>query len=160
PQPALAKPMILDLLQQVHMLKLSEEEAQWLFSTTNPEQIAQEYPQAGVLVTAGAQGCRYQISACSGHRDAFQVPVVDTTGAGDAFLAGFLHQCCARDVHHRGDFQEASLLSEMIRYASAVGALATIKPGAIASQPTAAEVQSFLDAHHRDSCRSSQLESS
>ncbi|MEO0377159.1 MAG: carbohydrate kinase, partial [Cyanobacteria bacterium P01_A01_bin.17] len=30
PQPALAKPMILDLLQQVHMLKLSEEEAQWL----------------------------------------------------------------------------------------------------------------------------------
>jgi fructokinase len=147
PQPELAKPMILDLLQQAQMLKLSEEEAEWLFNTTDPGQIAQAYPQAGVLVTAGDRGCRYQVAACSGQRDAFQIPVIDTTGAGDAFLAGLLHQCCEQNVRQSGDFRDPSMLSEMIRYASAVGALTTTKMGAIASQPTAAEVQLFLDTH-------------
>ena len=32
-------------------------------------------------------------------------------------------------------------------YASAAGALTTTKPGAIAAQPTAAEVEAFLKLH-------------
>ena len=130
------------------MLKLSEEEAQWLFGTTDLKQIANEYPEAGVLVTAGGQGCQYRLADCWGKREAFSVDIVDTTGAGDAFLAGFLHQCCTQSNRQTRDFPDASMLSERIRYASAVGALTTTKMGAIASQPTAAEVQLFLDTHH------------
>ncbi|WP_369817214.1 hypothetical protein [Anabaena sp. 4-3] len=40
--------------------------------------------------------------------------------------------------------KDADTAKGMITYASAVGALTTIKPGAIASQPTPAEVESFL----------------
>jgi fructokinase len=32
----------------------------------------------------------------------------------------------------------------MVHYASAVGALTTLKPGAIAAQPTPQEIQTFL----------------
>lgn len=140
PQPELAQPIVLDVLKHAQMLKLSVEEAQWLFGTTHPSEIAQCLPKTGVLVTAGEQGCFYQIGNHSGELQAFQVPVIDTTGAGDAFFAGFLHQCCQGKV-----MQDEAVLREMIRYASAVGALATTHPGAIAPQP--ADVDLFLSTH-------------
>jgi fructokinase len=141
PQPELAKPMILDLLSQAQMIKLSTEEAQWLFDTTDPATIRNAVPQAGVLVTSGAQGCRYQIVQHSGTVPAFTVDVVDTTGAGDAFTAGLLHQYC-----QRGDPQQGDALREMIRYASAVGALTTTQLGAI-SAPTN-DIETFLQTHY------------
>ena len=45
----------------------------------------------GVLVTAGEGGCAYAFSKLGGAMPAFEVPVVDTTGAGDAFTAGCDH---------------------------------------------------------------------
>jgi fructokinase len=36
---------------------------------------------------------------------------------------------------------------QIVTYASAVGALTTLKPGAIASQPTTAQVEAFLASH-------------
>lgn len=49
--------------------------------------------KAGVKVVAvklGAAGCYVTDEAQGFHVEAFKVPVVDTTGAGDAFCAGFL----------------------------------------------------------------------
>jgi fructokinase len=40
--------------------------------------------------------------------------------------------------------QDADRLQHMIRYASAAGALTTLRPGAMAAQPLAAEVDAFL----------------
>ena len=51
----------------------------------------------GVLVTAGEQGSSYAFHKLdrdgifSGHIPVFDVKVEDTTGAGDAFLGGFLN---------------------------------------------------------------------
>ncbi len=140
PQPKLARPMILDILPQVQILKLTAEEAQWLLGTVEPAQILQQFPQVGVLVTAGCHGCTYQIADYTGQVEAFPVSVVDTTGAGDAFLAGLLHQYCQGE-----NLRDAPSLREMIRYASAVGALSTTHAGAISSQP--GDVEIFLNAH-------------
>jgi ribokinase len=44
-----------------------------------------------VAVKLGSRGCYVTDGKEEHHVEAFKVPVVDTTGAGDAFCAGFLY---------------------------------------------------------------------
>ena len=84
----------------------------------------------------GARGCL--IKSDTGERcyiPAWTIDVVDATGAGDAFCAGFVLSLL-RDV----DPAEAG------RYANAVGALTSTGVGAIAPQPSHAEVVAFIDS--------------
>ncbi len=137
----LARTLIQHSLTQADFVKLADEEGEWLWGTTDPAQIQARLPQVqGVLVTAGAQGCRYWLQGHAGQVPAFTVPVVDTTGAGDAFVAGFLHQLCQGTA----SLQTSAQARAVITYASAVGALTTMGAGAIAAQPTAATVTDFL----------------
>jgi fructokinase len=142
--PASAPAIIRPLLQRADFLKVTVEEATWLFGTTDPGVITHNFDNLeGVLVTDGDRGCRYSIV---GHEDtvpAFAITAVDTTGAGDGFVAGFLHQIC-----HQGMscLQDAASVRQVVRYASAVGALTATKAGAIAAQPTATQVEAFLAA--------------
>ncbi len=55
-----------------------------------------------------------------------------------------IHQLTQHGIHN---LRNAETAKRIVTYASAVGALTTIKPGAIASQPTAAEVEAFLASH-------------
>lgn len=142
PNPALAPQWIMPLLQQCDFLKVSEEEAQWFFNTQDPQAIATQLSHLeGVMVTRGAAGCAYCFQDVVGTIPGFTVPVVDTTGAGDGFLAGFIHQLQQKGI---SQLQNPTLVTQIIRYASAVGTLTTTQPGAIAAQPTAAEVEAFL----------------
>jgi len=63
---------------------------------------------------------------------------VDTTGAGDGFVAGLLVGL----LDHGADYRDH--MNEILRFANAVGALATTKRGAIPALPTRAAVESFL----------------
>ena len=54
------------------------------------EQIRARYDNDAVIMTAGASGCAISASDASVRVPAFKVKVVDTTGAGDAFLGGVL----------------------------------------------------------------------
>jgi sulfofructose kinase len=78
-----------------------------------------------VLITLGERGLIWQQGAMRGSLPAFSVNVVDTTGAGDAF---------------HGAFAAAVALSmpwdEVLRYASAAGALCCTKVGARFGLPT------------------------
>lgn len=140
-----AKTKIQALLGRFDFLKLTKEEAEWLFNTIDPGAITYRLNSLeGVLVTDGENGCSYCLGENEGKLPAFSVPVVDTTGAGDGFLAGFIHQLHQVGIHKLKDAETAR---KIVTYASAVGALTTIKPGAIASQPTAAEVDAFLSSH-------------
>jgi fructokinase len=140
-----AFPSIRELIQHVDFLKLSDEEALWLFGTTDAKAIAHRIDSVeGVLITAGEKGCLYCLSENEGRLPAFKVEVQDTTGAGDSFVAGFIHQICQHGIKALGDPETAK---QIVTYASAVGALTTTKPGAIAAQPTAAEVEAFLTSH-------------
>ncbi len=137
----LAPPLIKALIKRVDFLKLSQEEAEWLFNTTDAGAIAHQLSVEGVLVTAGEQGCGYCLGENEGKLPSFSVPVVDTTGAGDGFVAGFIHQLNVLGIHH---LAQPEMAQKVVTYASAVGALTTMKPGAIAAQPIAAEVEAFL----------------
>ncbi|MEG4310749.1 MULTISPECIES: carbohydrate kinase [unclassified Microcoleus] len=142
PNPDEAKARIRKILKKVDFVKLSEEEAEWLFDTTDAGAITYRLDSVeGVLVTAGEKGCAYCISENEGKIPAFTVDVEDTTGAGDAFLAGFVRQLCKHGIKNLAD---PKIAQTIVTYASAVGAMTAMKPGAIISQPTAAEVEAFL----------------
>lgn len=145
PDPDLAPQTIRAIFKQIDFLKLSEEEADWLFSTQDPGAIARQLDHLkGVLITAGEKGCAYWLRGNAGQLPAFSIQVADTTGSGDGFVAGFLHQLCQQGL---SCLQDSQVSRQVVRYASAVGALTATKSGAIAAQPTAAEVDTFLGAN-------------
>lgn len=91
---------------------------------------------AVVIATQGADGCT---AWCDGHTIAERPPsvtVVDTTGAGDAFRAGF-----AAALVHMGP---AAALGDLLRFANAAGALNCRAAGAQAALPTLDEVWSHV----------------
>ena len=137
-----AKQIIQKIFNKIDFLKLSKEEAQLLFDTTDPGAITYRVDTLeGVVITDGENGCSYCLAENEGKVPAFSIPVVDTTGAGDSFVAGFVHQ-----LSHLGiaSLSDPDVAKKVVTYASAAGALTTLKPGAIASQPTAAEIEAFL----------------
>jgi fructokinase len=149
PDPSLAAARIAALLPQVDVLKLTAEEAEIFLGTTEPGAIAcargaiaRPYPQLRlVLVTDGERGCQWWSQGHQGFTPAFPVKAVDMTGAGDSFLAAVLHQLAQRGRDCLDDVQQMAFI---LRYASAVGALTTLKPGAIDGQPTPTEIEAFL----------------
>lgn len=141
PDEASALPLIHALIEQADFLKLSEEEAEWLYNTVDPGVIAHRLGSVeGVLVTAGEKGCAYYLGGNEGRIPAFKIEVEDTTGAGDSFVAGLLHQLCQHGLNRLAD---PDVARSIVGYASAMGALTTTRAGAIAAQPTAAEVEAF-----------------
>ncbi|MGF1587972.1 MAG: carbohydrate kinase [Pleurocapsa sp.] len=137
-----ALPLIKQLWQYVDFLKLAEEEATWLFDTADAGAIAYRLGSLeGVLVSNGDAKVSYCLSDNEGTVNPMKVSVEDTTGAGDAFLAGFIHQLCQHGMQKLANPQVAR---DVVRYACAVGGLTTTKSGAIAAQPSPAEVEALL----------------
>lgn len=99
--------------------------------------MADEFRAAIVCVTLGREG---SLALCGGREirtPAFQVPAVDTTGAGDVFRGGFLAGWLTA-----GDGAD---LEDVLAYASAVAALKCRALGARAGIPCADEVERLLD---------------
>ena len=86
-----------------------------------------------VVVTLGQQGAMYVQKDSTGRIPGFEVDVVDTTGAGDAFNGG-LAVALARDKS----------LEDAIRFANATAALCVTRPGTAPSMPRRAEVERLL----------------
>jgi sulfofructose kinase len=112
------------------------------------ERFSQEFtgadsPQAGmtmlaqlapaVVVTLGERGLIWQRGAQTGALPAFPVKVVDTTGAGDAF-----HGALAAGVAQGMEWEE------LLRFASAAGALCCTRRGARPGLPSLEEVRALL----------------
>lgn len=147
PQPDQAPATIKPFLDRVNVLKLNREEAEWLFQTDQPAAIQAALPQSRVvLMTDGEQGCFYATPTGQGHLPAFPIDCEDTTGAGDSFLAAFVHQLCAQGM---AIVEDELALQAALQYASAAGALTATQPGAIAAQPDARAVEAFLYLHNQ-----------
>jgi fructokinase len=142
--PPSAIAQIQPLLEQAALIKCAAEEAQWLFHTQDPSAIAAALPQCPrVVVSDGARPLRWCWGGQAGSLEAFAVPVLDTTGAGDAFTAGLLHRLCQQP--ELLDDPSPADVRELMRFASACGALVCQGEGAIDPQPTEAVVKTFLN---------------
>jgi len=143
PPPAAARAAIAALLERADLIKCAAEEAAWLFGAgADPAAISAAFPrQPALLITDGPRPVRWWAGGRGGSQGAFAVPVVDTTGAGDAFTAGLLHRLCARPLRQPGGLPP---LAESVAFAAACGALTCRGAGAIDPQPTAAEVEALL----------------
>lgn len=101
---------------------------------TGMQQLCRAFGVPVVIVTLGKRGCFVSLSDRCEHVPAHAVEVVDSTGAGDAFVGGF----AAGWVKFEGN----ALLAA--RYANAVAALSATKFGTALSMPRHAEIERFL----------------
>ena len=92
-----------------------------------------------IVVTHGADGATVYTRHTNYQMPGFTVSPVDTTGAGDGFVAGLL----VGMLDYGDDYPEH--MTEILQFANAVGGLTTTQRGAIPVLPTRAEVEAFLN---------------
>lgn len=140
-----AKAAVAEAMALADIVKASEEEAE-LFGAETYEEAAKVFLGRGpklVLITYGSEGSGYYTKTFSGKVPAYKVNTVDTTGAGDNFMGGFLSRFIREGVAPEKLTEEA--LSQMLRYANAAGAICASRFGAIAGQATEEEILEFMN---------------
>jgi len=126
----------IELAEHTDALVASERFAREYTGQTDPAKAAQAMLSGRrkySVVTLGENGCVYATQECVVHQPAFQVDVVDTTGAGDAFHGAFAYGIL-RGWSYR----------EIVEFSSAVAALKCTKLGGRPGLPTLEGALSFL----------------
>jgi fructokinase len=142
PQPALAAPLMRLLLHHADFLKVSAVEALEVLGCSSPAALRQMFDHLeGIVVTDDDRACRYLLGDRQSKISSFTVEAVDTTGAGDAFLAAFVHRLRQRPL---ADLADVAYAHAVMRYACAAGALTTMGIGAITPQPNHHAIETFL----------------
>lgn len=136
--PAPACPLNPDLLRMVAVLIPNETEARQLTGAGNEADEAamlRMLVERGcpiVVITLGARGAIYNTGDAIHRQPALPVQAVDTTAAGDAFVAGFTVALTeGRSIH------------EAVRFGQRAAAIAVTRWGAQPSLPTREEVERF-----------------
>lgn len=141
-----AKQQILWGLSQADMVKISDEEADFLFDmdpAAAAEHILREFGVKLVFVTCGAEGCFYQNAKASGMIPALtDIQVADTTGAGDIFGGSALWKILS--LGKTLDDLEDKDLQQIVRFACTSAGLSTTKPGGISSIPEYSQIMDRL----------------
>ncbi len=127
------------------VIKVSLEEMTFITGLEDPQRGMGALWDMGpelVAVTRGGEGCYYLTEHAFGEVRGFQVPVDETTGCGDAFVAGMLVWLleCEKDV---SELEDADL-QDLFSFANAAGALTATGKGAIPSLPSREEVHELL----------------
>ncbi len=139
-----AKHWIWEVMPYADVVKISEEEWEFITGDTKLATGIERILRLGVkllVVTLGERGCYYTNGNVDGYVDGYAVEVVDTLGAGDAFVAAMLSQLMKHTELSKLTNDE---LDDIMRYANAAGALATQKVGVIPALPTHADIVQFL----------------
>jgi len=125
------------LLQLTDVAIVSELFANAMMPKMTSEQVTKKLCEIGLqiaIVTLGENGCVVSCSQNTFQYHAFQVDVVDTTGAGDVFHGAFIY----------GMLQNWEILN-IIEFASATAALSCQKLGGHAGIPYLQQVIDFLN---------------
>ncbi len=134
-------------LDYAHIVKISDEEAYLVLEKGESVQdLFQKFTQLElVMLTRGEDGCTVHLKDGSSYsHPGYKVTSVDTTGAGDSFMAGIIVGVLEQLDESR-DFTKLDF-DGILKLANASGAIATSGRGAIPSIPTRAEVDAFLEA--------------
>lgn len=136
PAPAPAQPLPASLLQHLTLLVPNETEACTLAGVLDPSQATEKLLALGLpalVLTLGAKGAQVMQGSDRQHVPAYAIKPVDTTAAGDAFVAGLAV-----------GLVEGLALSEAAKFAAAAGALAATRAGAQPSLPGREAVLAFM----------------
>ena len=131
--------VLFEALDAVEILFVNEHEAKAIANTTSVRQAARglaAYVDIAV-VKLGPGGALLADRHGLLESPAAPVQVLDTTGAGDSFDAGFLYQ----------HIVAGGSKTEALRFANACGAMAVTRVGGASSVPSAGEVEAFLSQY-------------
>lgn len=139
-----AREAVNSLFDYSYIVKLSDDEIWPLLGTEDMEEAAEKLLERGVslvLISRGPKGAFYATREFAGSVSAFEVEVVDATGAGDAFLAAALV--------HLSESPEISLDEQRVHEATwrgtAAGALACTDYGAMRALPSKDELEQLIE---------------
>ena len=138
-------------LSRCHILKIADDELAFLTGSSDIDAgiswLRERYAIPLVCVTMGARGSRAYSGGLAVSCDAFPNPqTVDTTGAGDTFMA-----CVLDAVLENGlDGFDGEKLYGMLAFANAAASIVTARRGALQVMPEKAEVLRFLAERERE----------
>ena len=128
-------------LNHANVLKLAKEEAILFFEDENPFPISHQLSNnPDVIITDGKNPVAWYINGFQGITETpSSQKIVDTTGAGDAFLAGLISKLISS-----GYPSNELEIEDCIKFASVCGLLTCLGEGAIEQQPHHEKVNKFL----------------
>jgi fructokinase len=135
PSASAARAGMLEGMPHADFVKVAEEELEFLFGSTDAgEGVAKIVAMGAKLVgvTRGPEGALLSDGTHTVEHGGYRVDTVDTTGAGDGFVAAVLDHIVRRGGILGFTCDE---LTELVRFANAVGALTTTVKGAIPGLP-------------------------
>ncbi|MCL2366449.1 MAG: carbohydrate kinase [Oscillospiraceae bacterium] len=128
------KEVVLRYIPKADIVKANEEELAFLG----------DIKAQHLLITLGKEGAQYLGNGLDVRVNGFDVPVVNTTGAGDTFIGTFLAYCAQQGL----DFLKSEAqCAQVLRFCNAAAAIVVGRPGALEVMPTQHEVQEFLKIH-------------
>jgi sugar/nucleoside kinase (ribokinase family) len=127
-----------EALAETDLFFPNEDEVRAISGRERIEEALSSFTCATVVVKRGASG-----AACLEQGSLLKVPapatdVVDTTGAGDSFVAGFLHA-----------WLRGRSIEECLEYGVCAGTLSTRTLGGTGAQPAASELESYRISRFR-----------
>lgn len=136
-----AKEQILWGLSQADVVKISDEEVDFLWHCSpeeGAERLLKEYGVSLAMVTLGAKGCYLRNKNASYAAASPRVQPVDTTGAGDIFGGSAVMRLL--ELQKAPEELNEEELSYIARFAATAASLSTEKRGGIPSVPERAAV--------------------
>lgn len=142
-----AKKQILWGLAQCDVVKISDNEVEFLFGCTPEEgakKLVEEFGIKLVFVTLGPDGCRFMNKTCTGVAGKLNwLPkIVDTTGAGDIFGGTAVREVLRASTTPENIGEEE--LTNIVKLACATASFSATRYGGISSVPTREEVLELL----------------
>ena len=127
-----------DALPLIDYLTPNEDEAAYFSGKKDPDEMADVFLRAGVknvIIKLGAEGCLLKGGNIRLRLPAYPVNAVDTTGAGDQFLTGFVS----------GILRGASV-PDALQFANACGAVCTTAVGAGTALKSREQVLEWMES--------------
>ncbi len=132
-------------LEQCHILKISDNEIQWLTGEEDYSDgvrwILDRFEIPLILVSMGKEGSRaYYDGRMVEVKPFLQEHTIETTGAGDTFCGCVLHYICEHGLEGLKEEQ----LTEMLTFANVAASIITTRKGALRVMPEVSEIQEMI----------------
>ena len=140
-----AKKQILDVLPLADIVKVNNEELEFITDISDFRKGAEKLLKYGIkicIVTLGEKGSFYLTNYFSGIIPIFDVETIDSTGCGDSFTSGLLSFLVDGNLENLVANHEEMI--SIIKIATAAASLTSMKKGVIPSLPYKSEVEAFM----------------